>query len=106
MGANEVLTGLGDANKAVKRALADSIPTNPTGFNPAGAGQPGELIAINNTLPRASPCNIMAMVTTAGDFYSVPMYQNVYGDGKWYCGGCRRVPPIDNGALNTLLRAA
>lgn len=99
------IVGNAAVNKTVKKSFVRELPANATGFNPAGAWNHGEIaakqIALGGGLV-ATP-NILALVTTAGAFYSVLMF-NVSDGGSWnnpagrryWCvGGIKQVPAIN-----------
>jgi len=111
MSAFHVGTIVGNAavNKKVKDSFARDLPADATGFNPAGAWNPGEIankqIALGGGTV-ATP-NILALVTTTGAFYSVLMF-NVLDGGSWtnpagiryWCvGGIKQVPAINRVGL-------
>jgi hypothetical protein len=99
------VVGNAAVNKRVKESFARDLPANATGFNPAGAWNPIELVAKQTALggPRVATPNILALVTTTGAFYSVLMFNvmhhggwnNPAGQRYWCIGGKKAVPAIN-----------
>lgn len=94
--------GYADANRAVKRKFAFAMPRATTGFSPASAWNLDELMALMNKFKAPKPtANVMALVTTAGQFYSVVMMRTAANE--WYCGGAKLCPPITHDTLKLRL---
>jgi hypothetical protein len=87
-------------NRTVKRAFAFAMPRGTTGFNPLQAWA-NDLPALSRRFNPPKVPQICALVTTAGDFYSVVMFMD--GANEWYCGGARRVPPMDHDRLKMFM---
>lgn len=96
------------ANRTVKQNFAQNLPANATGFNPAGAWNPGELAAAQANLGGAgvATANVIALVTTGGVFYSILMFNvndggwtNPAGRRRWCVGGIKQVPSLSRARL-------
>lgn len=94
-------------NQVVKQHLAQNLPANATGFNPAGAWTAAEITARQTNLgglAAAGNEKIFALVTVAGTFHSILLF-NVQQGGSfvnaatgqryWCVGGIRQVPPMN-----------
>ena len=94
-----------DSNKAVnrevKKKFAFAMPKSTTGFDPAGAWRPDEIMLKLRKFKRLPATKIMALVTTTGDFYSVLML-NLQGN-EWCVGGSKQVQPIRHDKLKLTL---
>lgn len=88
-------------NQVVKRQLAQQLPADATAFNPAGAWTPGEIGTLQNRLGGApvAAANVLALVTAAGVFHSILMFNvavnqawnNPAGRRYWCVGGRNQV---------------
>ena len=99
------IVGNPGVNQIVKRRFAQNLPVDATGFNPAGAWTPGEVAAIQGSLGGATVAtpNIFALVTTAGAFYAIVMFNVCHGGvgGQWtnpagrryWCVGGKKLVP-------------
>lgn len=96
-------------SKTVKNSFAPSLPANATGFNPAGAWAPHAVAARQNLLGGgvvATP-QILALVTAAGAFHSILMFNvsengqwnNPHGRRYWCVGGILTVPSMTRVSL-------
>lgn len=113
MSAFHVGTVVGDAmaNVKVKEYLILHLPHDATGFNPAGAWTPNEITAIRSNLRQTPAPNILALVTTAGAFYSILTFDlqlknsltDPAGRRYVYVGGIKQVPALYYNALRTAL---
>jgi hypothetical protein len=83
-------------NRLVKRTFAFYMPKTTTGFNPFAAWANEAATVAQRFQPPKVP-EIMALVTTRGEFYSVLMLRD--GAGEWYCGGAKLVQPMSHDAL-------
>lgn len=100
-------------NPIVKGTFAENLPDDATGFDPFGAWPNDEIIPIMTNLggaPAAKP-HFFALVTTAGAFYSILMFE-LAQDGRWtnpasyWCvGGKKLVPALDHDQLLAALQA-
>jgi hypothetical protein len=100
------ITGNRPVNQSVKETFALALPANITAFNPAGAWLPGEIAAKQLALggPPATTAApfIFALITAAGAFYSILMFNiddnglwnNTAGQRYWCVGGIKLVPPV------------
>jgi len=88
------------ANRLVKRKFAFAMPPDTTGFNPFAAWV-AELPGLAGRFRPAKIPEVCALVTTQGHFYSVVMFRD--GPNLWYCGGIKRVPPIQHDALKLFM---
>jgi hypothetical protein len=98
------IVGNAAVNQTVKRSFAANLPPDATAFNPAGAWNPGEVATIQQRLGGGTVASdkIFALVTPAGTFYSLLMF-NVQEAGSWtsptgqryWCvGGIKQVPAM------------
>ena len=91
-------------NHTVKQNFARNLPANATGFNPLGAWTGVEIATRKAHVGGAALAleKIFALVTTAGAFYSILLF-NVSENGQWqaagqryWCvGGKKLVPPLN-----------
>ena len=78
------------------------LPQDATGFNPAGAWTFGELATIQANLGGSAIPHIVALVTPAGVFHSIAMFDvqeknswNNPAGRRYMCvGGIKQVPPM------------
>jgi hypothetical protein len=94
-----------DVNQTVKQNMAQNLPADATGFDPAAAWAHGEIAAIQANLGGllVAAEKILALVTTAGEFYSILMFSviegerwfNPAGQKYWCVGGRKLVPPLN-----------
>lgn len=94
----------GGINQTVKRNFAQNLPADATGFEPDLAWTRGEISAIQAkfTYRNGAQDRIFALVTTAGAFYSILMFNvadpsnfsNPAGQSYWCVGGIKLVPPL------------
>jgi hypothetical protein len=99
----------GPVNSMVRRAFAQKLPADATGFNPAGAWSWGETATIMGKLGGATVAApyTFALVTTGGAFYSILMFAikepngwtNPAGKKYWCVGGKKLVPPLNRTRL-------
>ncbi len=89
-------------NELVRRTFADFMPPDVTGFNPAAAWQPNEIAAMLAKIKTAfADPKILALVTTAGEFYSIVSFRltkkapHDYTANTFLIGGAKRVTPLD-----------
>lgn len=91
-------------NKKVKSFFAGAMPQNTTGFNPANAWSFGEISQLMSKLKPAPSMNIMALVTSTNQFYSILMFKlNGGGPNEWCVGGIKKVPAMNYQAIKTKL---
>ncbi len=94
-------------NTRVKRAFADAMRAGTirgaTGFNPLRAWD-NDLEALCQRFNPPMVPKICALVTTTREFYSIVMFIDK-GANEWYCGGAKKVPPMNSGELTTFLNA-
>ncbi len=98
------LLGMPTQNLLVKQALLAVAPPNATGFNPAGAWTPTELMQIMRVpqSPFSGP-QVLAFVTSRGRFYATAFYMVSGKYDFWFCAGSKRVPSLTGTALTGLL---
>jgi hypothetical protein len=77
------------ANTLVKRTFGLNMPDNTTGFNPEAGWPDKDTVAIKHKMALMT----FALVTTAGDFYTVLMMPDSKVTGEWVCGGAKRFRP-------------
>jgi len=91
-------------NQLVRRTFAQFMPQDVTGFNPAAAWQPAEIVALTDKFKKCTPGapRILALVTTTGEFYSIIMFSLMTKDpkdpvppGTFVVGSAKRVPPLN-----------
>lgn len=98
------IVGNTTANKKVRAQMARELPSDATGFNPAGAWTLAEGLAKRAKLGTAAGTpNILALVTTAGTFHAILMlpvqengqWTNLAGQKYWCVGGIKTVPALN-----------
>ena len=91
-------------NRTVKQAFAQALPADATGFYPAAAWPPGEVALIQNRLDGTGDAgHIFALMTSAGAFYSILMFNvlensqwtNPAGRRYWCVGGIKAVAALN-----------
>jgi hypothetical protein len=110
------VVGMDAVNKLVKQAFAAALPSDATGFNPAGAWSHGEIQAKQTQLggARIAQEKIFALITSAGAFYAILMFNvdekngvgawtNAAGVRYWCVGGIKQVTPLSGATLKNLL---
>lgn len=95
------VTGRPAENRLVKRTFAFAMPQTTTGFNPAAAWDLGEILAVINRFRKRPTADIIALVTTRGEFYSIAMLN--FGGDQWGVGGIKKVNPIGHDALKLFM---
>lgn len=81
----------------VKQTFRGQLPNDVTGFYPAAAWTAGERTIINSQCG-GSGTDIIALVTSAGSFYSIVLcHTRIMGEEV--IGGIRQVPPLDRPSL-------
>jgi hypothetical protein len=104
------ITGDAETSRLVKRKFAEALPADATGFEPAAAWQPAEITLIQNRLGGGLVASdkIFALMTTAGTFHSLLMFNVCEGMGQWtnpagqryWCvGGIKAVPAMTRARL-------
>lgn len=80
------------ASRTVKRTFAASLPADATAFNPFAAWPNAEIGSIQSRLGGVNVASekIFAMVTSAGAFYAILMFNVREGNGPWTDPGGRR----------------
>lgn len=87
-------------NTLVKTTFLDTVGNDVTGFNPAAAWTEGECQAIANKFKKRPTSKVMALVTSAGAFYSILMLQLDWTKpDEWCIGGVKLVPAMNRAAL-------
>jgi hypothetical protein len=94
-------TGDKPLNDKVRTNFATVMADTTTGFDPFAAWSSAEISTRQRAFKRFPVPQVMAMVTAVGDFYAILMFN--LGAGEWCVGGCKKVPALDNAALNRLL---
>lgn len=98
-------------NTLVRKTFADYMPNDTLAFNPAGAWGPGEIATLMVQFKNvyANP-KFLALVTTAGTFYSILMFnlgvkspKNPVLMGAWCVGGVKLVAPMGYQAVKRWL---
>lgn len=72
-----------------------------TGFFPAAAWATDQIPMAQK---HKGNSKVVALVTGAGEFYSILMLQDMHQLEEWVCGGAKKVPPLDYNALRTALQ--
>jgi hypothetical protein len=90
-------------NAKVKSTFAAAMPQNTIGFNPAGAWSFGEIGQKLSTFKNRPTFNILALVTSANQFYSILMLKLQGSQNEWCVGGIKKVPFMSYQALKTAL---
>jgi hypothetical protein len=92
-----------EVNKKVKAAFAAAMPQNTIGFNPAnewGFDEIGGKLAKFKKRPTFS---ILALVTSANDFYSILMLRLQGSQNEWCVGGIKKATAMNYQALKLAL---
>ena len=93
--------GVPNVDALVKRTFAAAMPPTATGFNPFGAWR-NDMTALSQKHGKAM--QFIALVTTTGDFYAIPMMpEGGNAQNEWVCGGARKVPPLSYASLRQSL---
>ncbi len=94
-------------NRLVKLNISQNLPPNATGFDPWGAWTPAQITAaaiqVGLTAGQVPVRTVIALVTTAGHFFSFLLfrmsvngtYTNPHGLTYYIAGGIRHVPPLN-----------
>ena len=94
-------------NTTVKQAFRNSAAMQPgshiRGYNPALAWDPGETLQITNKTTLVQWAQVMSLVTTTNEFYSILMMQTKT-PGKWICGGKKKVHAHHRATIQTALQ--
>lgn len=90
-------------NQKVKQNFRDIMPLNARGFNPSGAWSTTDRANLMQALKSPAIPQVVALVTTGGNFYSILVgkYPNVRD--SYVIGGCIPVPPWSNAELTNVL---
>jgi hypothetical protein len=96
------IVGNSAVNKQVKQTFADAMGNVVSGFNPAAAWNFGEIQTLAAKLATGRPPQIMALVTTAGKFYSVLMLD--LGNNEWCSGGIKECRPASRDEIYLMLK--
>lgn len=86
-------------NQKVKGTFGSMMPQNTIGFNPAAAWNPSEIRSLMSKFKKLPAFRIMALVTTANQFYSVLMFKINGTTTEWCVGGNKKVSSINYQAL-------
>lgn len=95
-------------NTTVKTSFLNSVGVQGlglSGYNPAIAWDPVEIIALMNKSknPGNFDSRILSLVTSADEFYAIVMM--LRRDTKvWVCGGAKKVAPSDRAAIQVALQ--
>ena len=91
-------------NQRVKNTFVAAMPQNTTGFDPANAWRHDEILKLMNRIKPFPGWKIMALVTTANQFYSILMLKLTGGQqNEWCVGGIKQVPPLNFAAIRRRL---
>lgn len=90
-------------DKQVKSTFARAMGQNAKGFNPFKAWSTAEMVGLQGRLKAMARPQILALVTTTGQFYSVLMFDLVQNN-EWCCGGAKPCPPVSRDGLMLELR--
>lgn len=93
-----------EISSRVKKAFSAFMPPDTTGFNPAAAWDPNEILPMQRKFKTAAETKVLALVTTSGQFYSLLMFKLGGAPDQWCVGGLRRVPPMNRDALYLQMR--
>ena len=88
----------------VKKAFAAYMPRDTTGFDPAAAWDLGEIAPKMARFKNGAEPKILALVTTAGQFYSILLFKLHGSMDEWCVGGIKKVPPMNRDALYLRMR--
>lgn len=98
------------ASRTVKRTFAAALPADATAFDPFGAWPTGEIALVQTRLGGINVASekIFALITSAGGFYAILMFNVREGNGPWtdqtgrrqWCvGGIKHVPAMSRTKL-------
>jgi hypothetical protein len=90
-------------NQQVKEVFARTMPQNTTGFNPANAWDFTEIKQKMGKFKKMPSPKILALVTSANEFYSVLLFMLQGGTTQWCSGGIKKIQPMNYQALKTAL---
>ena len=90
-------------NDQVKKTFANAMPQNTIGFNPAKAWPPGEIAPLYMKIKPPPQMEIMALVTSGNEFYSILMFHlpstgvgaKKTSADRWCVGGIKKVPRMN-----------
>lgn len=90
-------------NQRVKQTFRGILPHNARGFNPSGAWTTNDRATLMQQIGSPSIPQVVALVTTTGNFYSILVGKYANQPASYVIGGCVPVPPWNYGQLNTVL---
>ena len=106
------VTDKAQENKTVKNTFARGMSADVRGFNPAAAWDFGEIQTMLRSFKASPQPKVLALVTTAGNFYSIVMLRlqpdvrepGLQLDRDWCVGGIKQVQPMNRDTLILELR--
>jgi hypothetical protein len=91
-------------NHKVKQTIRGILPNNAKGFDPSGVWTTNDRATLMQQIRSPSIPQVVALVTTTGDFYSLLIGKYPNQPDSYVIGGCVPVPPWDYNKLVTQLR--
>ena len=91
-----------NVNRLVKDTFRAAMPANASGFSPSDAWTLAEIQSFQRTFKAFKRPEVMALVTTSGEFYSILIVDD--GLNEWYIGGVKQVPSMAHAALDQYMR--
>jgi hypothetical protein len=90
-------------NSTVKNTFAQAMPQNVTGYNPASAFDALDIMPLMSKMRGTPSCQVLSLVTSTGQFYSILLMERMTERGIWICAGNKQVPALGHDALSRLL---
>jgi hypothetical protein len=87
-------------NSTVKNTFAQAMPMTVTAYNPARAFDANDILPVMRTMRGTPSGQVLSLVTSAGEFYSILLFERMTERGIWICGGIKKMPPVAHGALS------
>jgi hypothetical protein len=87
-------------NSTVKNTFAQAMPQNVLGYNPALAFDSAEFLPLLKTMRGKPSAQVMSLVTSTNDFYSILMLERMTERGVWICAGKKQMPGVAHAALS------
>ena len=92
-----------DTNQKVKQTFRGIMPNNARGFNPSGAWSMNDRANRMQQIKSPSIPQVVALVTTGGNFYSLLIGKYPNQKDAYVIGGFVPVPPWSHAQLTTVL---
>lgn len=92
-----------ETNQKVKQNFRSIMPNNAKGFNPSGAWSTNDRATLMQQLKSPAIPQVVALVTSAGSFYSILIGKYPNSQGSYVVGGIVPVPAWDYASLTNVL---